>query len=184
MAALLRGVRDGNYFRHAAEATGIHFTTAYDWVTKGDNAITAARTERPEIDAEIADWLLVFPTAYYKPTNDLWSAPPPAPWNSVDREEEWQFVLFATLMRRAKAEAVTQAVTQIRRAGRDQWQAAAWYLERTNHAEFGRKTSLEHSGPDGGPVTIEAATPEELAERIKTLKREHQQRTGTAPGGQ
>ena len=34
------------------------------------------------------------------------------------------------------------------------WQAAAWFLERTDFEEFGNKSKFEHTGKDGKPVTI------------------------------
>jgi hypothetical protein len=32
------------------------------------------------------------------------------------------------------------------------WQAAAWFLERTNRKDYGRNESVEITGKDGGPV--------------------------------
>ncbi|MCH7950618.1 MAG: hypothetical protein IH875_09125, partial [Candidatus Dadabacteria bacterium] len=34
------------------------------------------------------------------------------------------------------------------------WQAAAWFLERTDFEEFGNKSKFEHTGTDGKPMTI------------------------------
>ena len=34
------------------------------------------------------------------------------------------------------------------------WQAAAWFLERTDFEHFGNKSKFEHTGKDGKPVTI------------------------------
>ena len=168
IARLLKLVKNGNYLRYAAEATGIHFTTVYDWEKRGDNELAAARAIRPEIDAEIADWILVFldDFKYTDPENPMWTAPPPTPFT----EDNWQYVLLAVLMKRAKAESITESVGLIRGHARQQWQAAAWYLERVDYANFGRKSAIEHSGPDGGPIVT--TSPEDLIERLRALKRE------------
>jgi hypothetical protein len=73
-----------------------------------------------------------------------------------------------TRSRAPRAEAKVGAVAQIRRAMGDDWRAAAFYLERTDPANWGRRTALEHSGPDGAPITVRhdlsRLSDEELAE--------------------
>ena len=44
------------------------------------------------------------------------------------------------------------------------WQAAAWFLERTNRSEYGRNESVEITGKDGGPVKQQVVGDEERAE--------------------
>jgi len=37
------------------------------------------------------------------------------------------------------------------------WQAAAWILERRDHANWGKKVSAEHSGPGQKPIEVSVA---------------------------
>lgn len=68
---------------------------------------------------------------------------------------ERKFVEFAVAVETARAEAVTVALDVIRTAARDgQWQAAAWYLERTRPGKYSRSERREVSGPGGGPITL------------------------------
>lgn len=68
---------------------------------------------------------------------------------------ERPFAEFAEAVETARAEAVTVALDVIRTAARDgQWQAAAWYLERTRPGKYSRSERREVSGPGGGPITL------------------------------
>lgn len=49
---------------------------------------------------------------------------------------------FLDRVKRAEAEAEAEMVQVIRNASKDSWQAAAWYLERRNVKEWGRKDTL------------------------------------------
>lgn len=151
--------------RHAAPAVGVHFTTAYDWQNRGDALIAEAKQTRPHIEAELADWLLNFEDNFAD-DNAMWDSPPPMPF----LEEDWPYVLFAIGMRKAKAQATVDALTGIIDAGKKDWKAYAWYLERTAPDEFGRKQSIQHSGPDGGPMEIATVDPGVLLEKLRELR--------------
>jgi hypothetical protein len=58
---------------------------------------------------------------------------------------EWQakYPDFADALQRARAEAEVRDVTLIRQAARTQWQAAAWWLERSFPQRYGRRDKLE-----------------------------------------
>jgi hypothetical protein len=80
------------------------------------------------------------------------------------------YLTILTTIEKARAEAVVRNVTLIQNAARDgSWQAAAWWLERTRSAHFGRRLATEVSGPGGGPVALEVVTPEALDARISAL---------------
>jgi len=67
----------------------------------------------------------------------------------------------------AKAVAEVRSVALIQKAAGDgSWQAAAWYLERTNPSRWGRKQVVALTGEDGGPVRVEQVTPEEANRRL------------------
>lgn len=66
--------------------------------------------------------------------------------------DEALYVEFVNEVERARAEAEIRAISNIRLAGAKNWQAEAWFLERTNPQRFGRRIAAEVTGKDGGPV--------------------------------
>ena len=81
------------------------------------------------------------------------------------------FLDLAEQIQQARAEATVRNVMLIQTAARNgTWQAAAWWLERTQPAKYGRRLQTEVSGPDGGPVAVDVSvSPEALADRIASL---------------
>jgi transposase len=76
---------------------------------------------------------------------------------------------FRDAVTAAKAEAEARMVTVIQRAAVDgSWQAASWYLERTQHSKFGKKQGVELSGPNGGAVQFDVSV-DDLEARIAEL---------------
>lgn len=81
---------------------------------------------------------------------------------------------FTDEVEKAMARVEVQSVAVIRRHAVDNWQAMAWYLERTRPRKFGRLDRKEVSGPDSGPVEITvdsqrakaAELLDEIAERL------------------
>jgi hypothetical protein len=61
---------------------------------------------------------------------------------------------------RAKAEAIVRNVTHINSAAKKSWQAAAWWLERTQPKDYGRNQRVELTGVNGGSIdiTVDAKT--------------------------
>lgn len=78
------------------------------------------------------------------------------------RKEEAPYVEFSNAVEKALADAEVRDVMLIGKAAEENWQAAAWRLERKFPDRWGRrdKFALEHSGKDGGP--IETSHKEEL----------------------
>ena len=62
---------------------------------------------------------------------------------------------FRSAVEKAYAECVAAKVLRIRKAEDDSWQAAGWWLERRERADFGRVDRVEQTGADGGPVQHE-----------------------------
>ena len=61
---------------------------------------------------------------------------------------------FYQAVKKARSTAEIVSVARIRRAGADgQWQADAWFLERSNPKRWGRR-NLELTGADGGDLVI------------------------------
>ena len=73
-------------------------------------------------------------------------------------ETEQLFVWFAVEVEKARAFSEIKSVEKIRQAGNESWQAAAWYLERTNPRDWGRITRTEITGADGGAIEIDASS--------------------------
>lgn len=164
VAKLVHYVEKGNYFKTAAEASGIHETTAMRWRNRGEAELVRLREGNPEIDEDVAEWLEVFPDNFYA-DNPLWDAPVPLDFNP----EEWHYVLFVHALTRAKSKAEAKAIEEIRMAGQKNWQAHAWWLERTRPAMFARQQKIEHTGSDGGPMQVQLS-PEALLQRLAELK--------------
>jgi len=69
-------------------------------------------------------------------------------------------------VKKAESEAILMRLKNIHNASKESWQAAAWFLERKYHNEFGRKDRHQIEGA----VQIEtvlSALPPELAETIR-----------------
>lgn len=64
------------------------------------------------------------------------------------------YVDFSNAVEKALAQAEIRDVAIIGKAAEENWQAAAWRLERKFPERWGRKEkySLEHTGKDGGPI--------------------------------
>lgn len=73
-------------------------------------------------------------------------------------ETEQLFVWFAVEVEKARAWAEIKSVEKIRQAANETWQAAAWYLERTNPRDWGRVSRTEITGADGGAIEIDASS--------------------------
>lgn len=70
-------------------------------------------------------------------------------------EAEKVYREFSVAVEKARSEAREIALDSIRAAAREgQWQAAAWYLERTAPNRYARVERREITGADGGPITL------------------------------
>jgi transposase len=74
---------------------------------------------------------------------------------------ETPFKELSEAIKQAQAESEIRDVMLIGRAASEQWQAAAWRLERRYPDRWGKKDRHEVSGPNGGPVQFE-----EIRERL------------------
>lgn len=67
--------------------------------------------------------------------------------------------------REAAAHRALLTIQQAAQAGT--WQAAAWYLERTDREHYGRVTQV--SGPDNGPIQVKVDRAELTAEILRLI---------------
>jgi transposase-like protein len=70
---------------------------------------------------------------------------------------EAPYVELVASLERAAAIAEVRAAGQIAKAGETDWRAMAWFLERRDPETFGPPAArLEHTGPDGSPIALDA----------------------------
>lgn len=86
-------------------------------------------------------------------------------------EDEERYAVFAQEVEEARAAAMARNVTLVNTAAQTTWQAAAWWLERTNPQMWGRHLRAEVSGPEQGPIQVEVQR-DALIERIVNLLNE------------
>lgn len=72
----------------------------------------------------------------------------------IDTFLQWirRFPNFADAVKAAEADAELAMVERVRTAANDQWQAAAWWLERKMKRDWSNRQEI--TGEDGAPVRI------------------------------
>lgn len=75
---------------------------------------------------------------------------------SKDDQAKLQFYLDVDTARAEARAAALRVITNAATTG--QWQAAAWFLERTAPQDFGRFQRTEISGPNDGPVEVQVSS--------------------------
>lgn len=84
-----------------------------------------------------------------------------------DENAPSEFRHFCKALKRAKAVAMRGLVANIRDAGKSDWRAAAWMLERRHKEEFGNPQRVEHSGPGGKPIETFTTVEPEVLRRMR-----------------
>jgi transposase len=85
-------------------------------------------------------------------------------------EMEERYSTFVIDVEEARAAAVSRNLGMIQEAAPKNWQAAAWFLERTAPQFFGRHTRTEITGPNNGPVQVEVSKQELVDELLSVLE--------------
>ena len=78
-----------------------------------------------------------------------------------------EFRNFCKALRRSEAVAVQNLVKLVHAAGKTDWRAASWMLERRFPEEFGKPVQVEHSGPGGSPIQTHATVEPEVLQRMR-----------------
>ena len=82
--------------------------------------------------------------------------------------QEAKFIELIDAVEKARADAEVRNVHLIQQAAQGgTWQAAAWFLERSHPGKWARREKVEHSGPEGGTITLTG-----LADLMKVKNRE------------
>lgn len=126
---ILNSLRAGAFLADAAQAAGVGYSTVKEWIARGEEFLP---------DPEAGDTV---------PLDDYLAKLP-------DRER--LYASFAAAASRARAQARVSAVALISQHAREDWRAAAWYLERTRPRDFARVTRgvIASDANDSGGVTI------------------------------
>lgn len=83
---------------------------------------------------------------------------------------ELRYIQFLQAVEKARSDAVVRNLTIIQKAANDgQWQAAAWYLERTNPKKWGRYETVEVTGQDT-TITVELTAKDTLREKLAAME--------------
>jgi transposase len=77
-------------------------------------------------------------------------------WCKKGRKGEEPFATFVAAVDKAIAESEARDVALIGKAAIDNWQAAAWRLERKMPHKWGRHERHEVTGADGGAIQVKA----------------------------
>lgn len=89
-------------------------------------------------------------------------------WSAIEAGEvpnadDEPFARFAADVDEARAAARVHAVATVVSAFTDDWRAAAWFLERTLPAEFGRRVVVEADEAEQGEASLDAMHAQALA---------------------
>jgi hypothetical protein len=127
-ARIITSIRLGNFVETAAAAAGISKPTLLKWLKAGRRARRRAR----KIAGGVPDLAPLTPM-------------------------EVGLAKFSDDFGRASAEAEEMKSNLITAAGKKDWRAAAWQLERMMPDKYARREKVEHSSPGGGPLLPGAA---------------------------
>jgi hypothetical protein len=93
-------------------------------------------------------------------------------------KSEGKYLEISQAIRQAQAESEVRDVVLIGRAAQEQWQAAAWRLERRYPDRWGKKERHEVTGANGGPVQFEEIRERLLRKLTEINVEEHSSRDG------
>ena len=161
MNAIVNLISGGNYIKTACAFTGIGEQTFHKWRMRGE-----LEMDRVDSMGKNADLILEQFEGKDQGTLNAQGEPmdkASGEWMWTHRATgfllvEWPYVVFAHQVKRAGAAAEIRAIHNIHKAGNTQWQAQAWWLERTRPDDYGRRDRLGLEGTKGEPIRTETKT--------------------------
>lgn len=160
---LVEAIGNGIPIEAATAYAGIHYRTFFLWMSKARDALEAYAPEPDTPDIE--DIMQTVPNEskrYVQLLHDVNRARAEATARNVlliEKAAVGGYVIEENT--RTHPDGTTERT--IRRQPPD-WRAAAFWLERQNLKEFGKRNYTEISGPGGGPVQI--TNPDDVAKRV------------------
>jgi hypothetical protein len=161
---IINAVQAGNTMATAASSIGVTPACLFEWLKIGRELRARLEDEvGHSIEIDRAVWEAESEGRRGKKVDTLAHIK-----GAGKQNKHWICVELVDGVEKAKAKAEMNSVELIRKAAEKNWQAAAWYLERRNYQEWGRKDKVEVSGPQGGPIPI-AAVVAHLSQTVQTL---------------
>lgn len=177
----VNGFSSGNYVRAVCQWVGVNHSTYALWVNRGEAEMERVNVlghdaEQLVLDAIMVELPLDDSAQAQKLMNGSKALPDLFEWAPDPFDpQEWKFALFRVMTQRARAEAEVRAISMIQSAAvNGQWQAAAWFLERSFPDQWGRKERVSLEGPQGGPVEVRTVTVDELEAKLEAAAKEAQ----------
>jgi len=90
---------------------------------------------------------------------------------AAESQESGVYAEFAKAVKLVLADAETSGIIALREAGKSDWKATAWWLERRFARRWGKTQGLEVRGPKGALIEVKSidASAREKAEKIARL---------------
>lgn len=169
-------VAAGNYITTACQFVGIGEGTFHRWRQRGEVEVDrVACLPRVNVDRIMEGFEGKDPTSPDANGQPMDRASAEYMWTHRPRQfdaVEWPYVIFQFQIERARAAAEIRVIQNIHKAaGQGNWQAGAWWAERTMPEKYGRRDhiNLEGSTP-GAPIRTETVvTVETLNKKLAAL---------------
>lgn len=151
----------GNYITTACKFVGIGETTFHKWRQRGELEVDRVSClPRTDVNQIMEAFEGKDPTTPDETGQPMERSSATWMWTHKPRQfdaVEWPYVIFQYQIERARAAAEIRTIQNIHKAaGTGNWQAGAWWLERTMPEKYGRREhiNLEGSQP-GEPIRTE-----------------------------
>jgi hypothetical protein len=170
----------GNFVTVTCQAVGIGETTYYKWRERAEAEMDRLAVLGVDVDELFEGFVGQDPDSPYPANHPRAGEPmdmesPEYMWDHRPEEFdpiEWPYVVFHQTTARARAMAEVRATTQIMAAGRQHWQANAWYLERSFPDRWGAVQRIQHGGdPSGEPIRTEGQTTISVSDLNASIER-------------
>lgn len=176
LSSITNVIAAGNYVTTACQFAGIGEGTFYRWRQRGELEVDRVSClPRVNVDRIMESFEGKDPRTPDANGNPMERASAEWMWSNRPRQfdpVEWPYVVFTFLIERARAAAEIRTIQGIHKAaGQGNWQAGAWWLERTMPEKYGRRDhiNLEGSKP-GDPVRTETVvTVDTLNKKLAAL---------------
>lgn len=162
----------GNYVGTACEFVGISRSSYNEWRLRGEKEIDRVGAKRgTNVEAILESFEGKDHKQHDGAGNPLDKSTPEYMWNNRPTQfsaTEWPYVVFNVHTGKSRAAAEVRALHMVTSAMGKNWQAAAWYLERTQPDRYGRRERINHEGSaPGSPVQIVSTS--ELEQKLAEL---------------